>query len=139
RAMVELLLQRGANPNVRARDGLTPLHKAALHNPRKEVLEVLLAYKADPNLADNEGRTPLDYVTQGVRPPVSTPSLAIPPPAGRPKPILSPRQDEIAGLLRKAGATEWAPRPGQITLTRRSSDRVSAVFRKGTNDNQFTL
>src|SRR5206468_400417 len=53
--------------------------------------------------------------------------------------VLSPRQSELAGILHKGGATDWAPRPGQLTLTRRSAGSMKVVFRKGTNDNPFTL
>jgi len=108
---------------------------------------VLLAAKADPNAADNEGRTPLDYVTRDLRADVRPlPPRVLPPGAPvaiastvRPKPVLSPRQSELANVLRKGGANEWAPRPGQITVARRGADVASPVFRKGTYDNQFTL
>jgi len=43
-------------------------------------------------------------------------------------------QSELADRLRKAGARDWAPRPGQITVTRRSTGASIATFTKGTND-----
>jgi hypothetical protein len=46
----------------------------------------------------------------------------------------------LIGLLRTSGGLDYAPRPDQITLMRRSSGGVRAIFQKGTNDyNQFTL
>jgi len=143
--IVGLLLKNGANPNARTRNGQTPLHKAAYYD-KKELLELLLANQADPNATDNEGRTALDYIKQdlryrdaGVPQPLLRPTASLAPGFARPEPALSPRQSELIAVLRKSGATEWAPRPGQLTLTRRSNGSVSAVFRQGTNDNQFTL
>jgi len=56
-----LLLEHGADPNLRNKSGSTPLHDAAL-NGSKEVIESLLAHKAGINaIASADGSTPLQY------------------------------------------------------------------------------
>lgn len=55
-----LLLERGADPNLRDNDGACALHHA--HN-RLEV-ELLLAHGADMTLRDSHGRTPLQTVLE---------------------------------------------------------------------------
>lgn len=51
--MTRLLLQRGADPNVRSGDGHLPLHYAAKHGFR-QVANLLLEHGADPSLHDLE-------------------------------------------------------------------------------------
>ena len=58
KAMVELLLEAGADANDADINGHTPLLEAATYGD-KEVAEVLLNYGAEPNVADSEGFTPL--------------------------------------------------------------------------------
>lgn len=58
RAMVELLLSRGANVNSKDSHGKTALH-IAVEKEFSTVAEVLLANKADANAQDNSGNTPL--------------------------------------------------------------------------------
>jgi len=138
--MVTLLLEAKADPNQRGGDGLTALHKAAGYQ-RKEILDLLLAAGANPNLTDPQGRTPLDYVKQGVnldnsgRPGIVR---SLPPGVGFGAPVSTPPlnaiQAEMTDALRKGGAAEWVPRPGQITVTRRSTGAIVVPFTKGTND-----
>ena len=60
-AVVRLLLWKGANPNVKAKDqdGWTPLHFAVLKGST-DVVETLLAKGADANVKGNDGQTPGD-------------------------------------------------------------------------------
>jgi len=52
-----ILLQNGADPNVKDDDGQTPLH--IVSNP--EIAQLLIKYGADINARDNKNRTPLHY------------------------------------------------------------------------------
>lgn len=61
-AMVELLLQRGADPNFQSKEGKSALMEAALWGRYKNV-EYLLDYGADKNLKDNRGLEAIDHAT----------------------------------------------------------------------------
>ena len=64
KAVVQLLLNRGADPNGKGENGLTPLHKAAKCQSGKclkEVVLLLLEKGAEVNKPDNDGWTPLHY------------------------------------------------------------------------------
>jgi ankyrin repeat protein len=58
-ALVRLLLDGGADPNVAQAGGWTPLHQAAAHG-RKEVAEALVAHGASLTAKSDDGRTPLE-------------------------------------------------------------------------------
>jgi ankyrin repeat protein len=62
-AMVELLLSRGARPNVPEANGYTPLHTAAGHGNR-EIIAMLLAAGADATRKAADGKTPADVAWQ---------------------------------------------------------------------------
>jgi ankyrin repeat protein len=56
--VVNLLLQRGADPNLQDSGRFTPLHLAAMMEDQAFVV-ALLEYGADPSIRDWEDRTPL--------------------------------------------------------------------------------
>lgn len=60
-ATTRVLLEHGANPNLRNKSGSTPLHDAALRGNR-ELIELLLQHGAEVNAVDSDSRsTPLDF------------------------------------------------------------------------------
>ena len=65
--LVDLLLERGADPNAREASGSTPLHSAAGHGNRA-VIERLLAAGADKDARTNDGKTPADVARQYGKP-----------------------------------------------------------------------
>lgn len=144
---VALLVENGADVNARDGTGSTPLHLAVTER-NKDLVEILLAHQADPNLLNLFGQTPLDLTKQqATQPPsglamgylVAPPGQAPPGQVGAPPPKLA-SPAELADLLRQHGAQDWVPRPGQITVTRRSTGTAYSVFRQGTNAlNRFTL
>jgi ankyrin repeat protein len=62
---VDILVDAGANLNVRTPAGLGVLH-VAVEMCDAAVLASLLARGADPDMVDNEGRTPLDYAARNL-------------------------------------------------------------------------
>ena len=63
-AIVQLLLEAGADPNAVQQDSFRPLHAAA-QNGNADLVRLLLAHGADPALSDALGRTPRDLAAQG--------------------------------------------------------------------------
>jgi len=61
--VVRILLEAGANPNMRQSAGWTPLHAAAMNSDLTSV-ELLLASGADPTAANDEGRSVIDLATE---------------------------------------------------------------------------
>ena len=61
--IVRILLDAGANPNVRQSAGWTPLHAAAMNGDLTSV-ELLLASGADPTATNEEGRSVADLANE---------------------------------------------------------------------------
>jgi ankyrin repeat protein len=59
-----LLLDKGANPNLRGQAGLTVFHEAAATG-QIDLADMLLQHGGDVNATDNSGKTPLAYATDG--------------------------------------------------------------------------
>ncbi len=66
-SIVQLLLDHGADPNVRDQGGFTPLHAAA-QNGDVESIHALLINGADAEAKTTEGKTPLDYARKSNKP-----------------------------------------------------------------------
>ena len=62
-ALVDLLLQHGADPNAGESNGMTPLHTAA-GNGNREIVAVLLSAGADRTRQSHDGRTPAAIARQ---------------------------------------------------------------------------
>ena len=58
RIVIQLLIKRGANPNLADFRGCTPLRDAAICG-NNDLIQLLLDGGADPNKEDEDGRTPL--------------------------------------------------------------------------------
>jgi ankyrin repeat protein len=61
--VVRILLEAGANPNLRQSAGWTPLHSVAANGDMTSV-ELLLAAGADPTATNDEGRSVIDLATE---------------------------------------------------------------------------
>jgi ankyrin repeat protein len=61
--VVRILLEAGANPNVRQSAGWTPLHAAAMNGDLDSV-DLLLASGADPTATNDEARSVIDLATE---------------------------------------------------------------------------
>jgi len=63
---VEPLLNLGVDPNLRDEEGLTPLHRALIHNNpyNAEVVDLLLSRGADPNVRGRDGNAPLHLAAE---------------------------------------------------------------------------
>jgi uncharacterized protein len=59
-AMVKVLLENKANPDIADGMGMTPLLYASQFE-NKEIIQLLLKYKANKQLKSNEGKTAMDY------------------------------------------------------------------------------
>jgi hypothetical protein len=65
--MARLLLEHGANPNIRNFDGVTALHNAVFEK-HIEIVTLLMEYGADPAIQDRLGNTPLDLAKRSSDP-----------------------------------------------------------------------
>jgi ankyrin repeat protein len=57
-SMAKLLVANGADVNVRAKGGRSPLYLATMYDHR-DIVKLLLAHDADANVTDDDGVTPL--------------------------------------------------------------------------------
>jgi ankyrin repeat protein len=64
--IAEMLLAKGANPNLRAEAGVTVLHEVAITG-QLDLAAMLLKHGADVNAKDNSGKTPLAYAIESKR------------------------------------------------------------------------
>lgn len=64
--IVGLLLNAGADPNLKTQSGDTPLMRAVSFVPDDKIVKLLVEVGADPNIEDNEGRTALIVALQNV-------------------------------------------------------------------------
>jgi ankyrin repeat protein len=71
-AVVQLLLEHGANVNVWNKNGERALHLASQHG-RPNIMELLLKFGADVDAQDNNGMTPLHSASQGQGPSCESP------------------------------------------------------------------
>lgn len=65
--IIKILLEKGADPNERGRDGVTPLIAASGMQGDPAVLKVLLDAGADPTLKDKHGKTALAWAVESRR------------------------------------------------------------------------
>jgi ankyrin repeat protein len=72
----KFLHDKGAHPNVRGYQGVTPLHSAAYYGDF-EMTQILLKYKAEVNSQNSAGRAALHYASQGRYHDVRGPNFAL--------------------------------------------------------------
>jgi len=65
--IVRLLLECGANPNMRNFDGVTALHNAVFEK-QIDIVKLLLEHGADPAIQDRFGNTPVDLAQRSSNP-----------------------------------------------------------------------
>src|SRR5262249_24544432 len=124
---VQLLLERGANPNLRSKKGETPLLLAAMDStvgfgwcgngyhsvaPDPAVVRGLLAKRAALDVRDEAGYTALQRALE----------------AG---------YDAVAALIEKAGASTKGAKEARLVnaINRKDFDRAQTLLREGANPN----
>jgi ankyrin repeat protein len=134
-ALVALLLKSGANPNL-GTEQATPLI-AAVETGNAELVRLLLGAGADPNLRIRDGDggfTPLELLQ----------ARAGQPQAGGVSGTGEPGRErasweELAEVLRKAGARDYLPDPDSIRIRKSPTERSFVVIRRdASNLNRLT-
>ncbi len=97
--IMQLLIDNGADVNVKDQKGKTPLHIVTAVKPSIEKMELLIDNGADVNAVDNEGKTPLAYVSQGTPATSFFASLGVPPDGEE-----TAQRSKAADFLRAQGA-----------------------------------
>ena len=69
-AVVSLLIEEGANVNMRNKDGRTPLHKASIDG-HLEIVKLLFKKGANIHIKDNNGNTALHLVNKKEHPKIA--------------------------------------------------------------------
>lgn len=64
RAVIRLLLERGARTDLTDSNGQTCLHSAAFHDDSIDIIELLIERGADVRARDQDGATPLDLAVR---------------------------------------------------------------------------
>jgi len=77
--IMQLLIDHGADVNVKDQKGKTPLHIVAAVKPSIEKMQLLIDNGADVNAVDQDGKTPLSYVLQGTPANSFFANLGVPP------------------------------------------------------------
>lgn len=62
--VIRMLLEHGANPEIRDSNGHTSLHTAAFHDNNAEIIRLLLQHGANVNTTDKEGETALSHASK---------------------------------------------------------------------------
>ena len=133
-AAVEILLKHGANPNVRNRNGATPLHWAAHRDVDSKIFELLLDHGADPNVRSSIGRTPLDELRADIEETGSWPDTF------KSYEDKATQARKLIALLHQHGALDHVPDWDGIDVGRVAENDLHTVFHQETNDwNHFTL
>jgi ankyrin repeat protein len=163
--MTKVLLEHGANPNVRDFEQATPLMRAVFIGD-KEIVELLLAHKAEVNAQDKNGRSALHYASWALQ--SSGGFVPGTPQSGRDmtpiaelliasgadvnartkegitplkwaEPLKTPFSDTMAMLLRNHGALEDVPRLDVIQIRRPGSNYDGAIVSSTNHWNDFTF
>ncbi len=128
-----LLLDHGAKPDTvvsftEPRSGLRAINWVLDVGSRPK-LELLLKHGADPNARNGQGLTPLEWLQRAT----GLPQVAVAP-GPRASGSARASAEELAEVLRKAGARDDVPDPNSIRIRRDSTRSVLAVIRRDAAD-----
>lgn len=166
--LVELLLQKKADPNTEELWNVQVIHRNTQYNADRpvtplilaicwntdahsKIAKILLQHSANPNLADENGDTPLDYAIEQVNTNIITELILhhadVNAPDKQGDPPLAhvwrggDDSEQIKQMLIQAGANEDYQRRGGIFITQKGTGSIGdKVFVKGANSiNRYTL